>query len=92
MATDLRLVSVILGHSAAWSLRRPCELLHRAFQLTSVSWLLPKVHITGIELLLSFFHVYVEINVAECKMISPSVLKVFSLATSAMASKATSER
>lgn len=45
VATDLRVASVILGHSAAWSLQRPCELLHRAFQLTSVSWLLPKVHI-----------------------------------------------
>lgn len=47
VATDLRLVSVILGHSAAWSLLRACELLHRASQLRSVSWLLPKAHMNS---------------------------------------------
>lgn len=42
--------------------------------------------------LLLYFDVHMEMNVEECKMISPSVLKAFSLATSAMAFKATSER
>lgn len=43
-ATDLRLPSVILGHAAAWSLLRPREPLHKATQLMSVTWLLPKVN------------------------------------------------
>lgn len=42
VAKDLKLASVNLGHSAAWSQRRPCELLHSACQLASVSWLLPE--------------------------------------------------
>lgn len=45
VATDLRQVSVILRQCAAWSLLRPGELLHTAFQLRSESWLLPEAHV-----------------------------------------------
>lgn len=44
-AKALMLASVNLGHSAAWSQWRPCEPLHRACQLASVSWLLPEVSV-----------------------------------------------
>lgn len=52
VAKDLKLASVNLGHSAAWSQRRPCELLHRACQLASVSWLLPEAGVNGRETLI----------------------------------------
>lgn len=45
MAKDFKLASVNLGHSATWSQRRPPELLQRACQLTSVSWLLPEARV-----------------------------------------------
>lgn len=59
VAKDFKLASVNLGHSATWSQRRPCELVLRACQLTSVSWLLPEVRVNQRE---SFYHwnVYVE--------------------------------
>ncbi len=57
----------------------------------SVSWLLPEVHKTGAVLHL-YFNVHVQMSVAESEMISPAVLKVFSLATAAMALRAVSER
>lgn len=55
-ATDLKLASVNLGQLETYILWRPGELLYRTFMLTSVIWLLPVAHKTGIEIL--FFLVF----------------------------------
>lgn len=94
VATDLRLVSVILGHSAAWSLLRACELLHRTSQLKSVSWLLPKEYMTSqlSRNSVCLSHMFRKVKAAGCKKLSPSILKALRLAVSATALRATSER
>lgn len=89
-ATDLRLASVILGQSEAWSLRRPGEPRHRALQLTSVMRSLPTGHTHTRRTALCFVLQHTQMHTPS--LFSPSVLNVLSLAASAMALKAASDR